>query len=171
MNLQSTAEDNLARKTVRVANLADLEIVIRHRHLMFAEMGYPEAPLAAMDLEAGSYFAQAFRDGTYRHWFIDANGGVAAGAGVSINPFYPGPRDPRPRRAWLLNVYTAPPYRNQGLARQLVETAIAWCRGEGLCSLYLHASSFGQPLYERLGFVSSREMRLDLTSGNEFTNS
>jgi GNAT superfamily N-acetyltransferase len=133
---------------------------------MFAEMGFPEDSLAAMDREALPYFLQAFADATYHHWFIDrGNGvqtGVAAGAGVSLNRFYPGPRDPRPQRAWILNVYTERDCRRQGMARKLVETAIDWCRHNGIRSVYLHASQYGMSLYESLGFVSSNEMRLDL---------
>jgi GNAT superfamily N-acetyltransferase len=148
--------------TVRAATIDDIEAVLRHRHAMFAEMGFSEASLAAMDREAAPYFALAFQEGTYHHWFVDHMGRVAAGAGVSVTPFYPGPRDPRPRRAWMLNVYTEPAFRRQGMAARLVATAIDWCRSEEIRSIYLHASEFGRPLYERLGFVSSNEMRLDL---------
>jgi GNAT superfamily N-acetyltransferase len=150
------------RNTVRAATIDDLETVLRHRHAMFAEMGFSEASLAAMDREALPYFARAFEEGTYHHWCIDHLGQVAAGAGVSVTPFYPGPRDPRPRRAWMLNVYTEPEFRRLGMAARLVETAVDWCRNSGIRSVYLHASESGRPLYERMGFVSSNEMRLDL---------
>ncbi len=138
--------------------------MLRHRHAMFAEMGSSDDSLAAMGREAHPYFARAFEEGTYHHWFIDHHDQVAAGAGVSVIPFYPGPRDPRPQRAWMLNVYTEPEFRRQGMAGLVVEAAIDWCRKSGIGSLYLHASEFGRPLYERLGFISSNEMRLDLGS-------
>ncbi len=147
---------------VRAATIDDLETVLRHRHAMFAEMGFSEASLAAMDREALPYFARAFQEGTYHHWFVDHLGHTAAGAGISVIPFYPGPRDPRPQRAWMLNVYTEPEIRRQGMAGRVVEAAIDWCRASGIGSVYLHASELGRPLYERLGFVSSNEMRLEL---------
>lgn len=131
---------------------------------MFAEMGFSEVSLAAMDREALPYFARAFEEGAYHHWFVDRRGLAVAGAGVSVLPFYPGPRDPRPQRAWMLNVYTEPEFRRQGLASRVVEAAIDWCRRNGIGSVYLHASEFGRPLYERLGFVSSNEMRLALAT-------
>ena len=152
---------------VRTATIADLATVLRHRHAMFADMGCPEPSLAAMDEQALPYFARAFEDATYHHWFIDADDKVVAGAGVSVNPFYPGPRDPRPQRAWIVNVYTEPDYRKRGMAARLVKTVINWCRQNGIRVVYLHASDSGLPLYRRLGFVSSNEMRLELVSPPE----
>jgi GNAT superfamily N-acetyltransferase len=163
--------DRNSPSIVRAATVDDLATVIRHRHAMFAEMGFPVESLRAMDREARPYFAHAFEEGTYHHWFVDCGGHVAASAGVSVTPFYPGPRDARPQRAWMLNVYTEPEYRRLGMAARLVEVVIEWCRGNGIGNLYLHASEFGRPLYERLGFVSSNEMRLDLGVGGKFTDS
>ena len=70
------------------------------------------------------------------------------------------PRDPQPRRATILNLYTYPQYRRQGLARLLMQTMIDRCRGEGFASVSLHASDDGRLLYEALGFQPTNEMRL-----------
>jgi hypothetical protein len=37
---------------------------------------------------------------------------------------------------------------------------LAWAREERLDRVVLHASAEGRPLYERLGFVPTNEMRL-----------
>lgn len=66
------------------------------------------------------------------------------------------------RRATILNVYTEPDYRRRGIARQIMETMIAWCRQQGFARVSLHASEHGRPLYESLGFEDSNEMRLNL---------
>jgi GNAT superfamily N-acetyltransferase len=76
---------------------------------------------------------------------------------------WPGsPDDTSGRRALVQNVYTEPEFRRQGLARQLMLAAISWCREQGLHSVSLHASDFGRPLYEDLGFHQTNEMRLNL---------
>ena len=36
---------------------------------------------------------------------------------------------------------------------------LAWARAERLDRLVLHASDAGRPLYERLGFAATNEMR------------
>ena len=58
---------------------------------------------------------------------------------------------PGARRGNVLNVYTEPHARRQGLARRLMETAMVWCRDNGIRAVILHASPDGRPLYESLG--------------------
>jgi GNAT superfamily N-acetyltransferase len=59
-----------------------------------------------------------------------------------------------------VNVYTEPAYRRQGLARELMKKVMEWCAREGVETVILHASEEGRPLYERLGFEATNEMRL-----------
>jgi GNAT superfamily N-acetyltransferase len=69
-------------------------------------------------------------------------------------------RRPGSRRGNILNVYTHPDYRQQGMARALMETALGWCRANRIGCVILHASADGRPLYEALGFQATNEMRL-----------
>jgi GNAT superfamily N-acetyltransferase len=148
---------------VRRATQEDLPVVLHHRQAMFRDMGYSEEQLAPMMRSAGPYFAEGFADGTYHGWFLETSAGeIVSGAGITILRYHPGPRDPAPSRAWVVNVYTEPDHRRQGLARQLMEELVAWCRAEGFRWLYLHASQFGRPLYESMGFELTNEMRLEI---------
>ena len=81
---------------------------------------------------------------------------------MMIVPWLSRPADPKPRRAWILNVYTEREYRRQGIARRVMETMIAWCRQAGFQSVSLHTSEDGRPLYESLGFKPTEEMKLVL---------
>jgi predicted GNAT family N-acyltransferase len=55
--------------------------------------------------------------------------------------------------AWIGMVLTRPEYRRQGLARRLMENAIASAGRCGIRTLKLDATNEGRPLYESLGFV------------------
>ena len=66
------------------------------------------------------------------------------------------------RQRDILNVFTEPEHRGQGLARRLVEEALAHCRSHDIPTALLHASDAGRPLYETLGFTQTTEMRLRL---------
>ena len=153
-----------AAAEVREAIPADLAVVMCHRRRMFEDMGHRDpAALDAMERVSGPVIRRGLESGLYRGWLAQApDGEVVAGGGVLLVSFPCQPRDPSPRRAWILNVYTEPRYRRQGLARRLMEVAIAWCRKQGLGSVYLHASEDGRPLYEALGFTPTNEMQLDL---------
>ena len=52
-----------------------------------------------------------------------------------------------------------PEWRRQGLARLLTQEIMSWTREQQLDRLVLHASREARPLYERLGFVLTNEMR------------
>ena len=127
---------------VRLATIADVDILVRHRILMFTEMG---VPLDAAELDAA-----------FRAWLVeDAGGAVAGGGGITIIPWPPGPRYVGDRLAFVYNVYTEAAHRRRGLARQIMNTIHDWCRAEGISSLALNASRDGQPLYESMGYAES----------------
>jgi GNAT superfamily N-acetyltransferase len=149
---------------IREATLDDLPLVLRHRRGMFFDMGFrEEAELQAMENASRPFFAEGLCNGTYVGFFaIDEDGRVIAGGGVVLLAYQPHPKDPRPRRPFVVNMYTEPEHRRRGLARRLVLVMIEWARREGYPSLFLHASTEGRPLYEHLGFQPTGEMRLRL---------
>jgi len=101
--------------------------------------------------------------GEYLGWFAMAeDGSVAAGAGLWLMDWPPHMVGPGSRRGNILNVYTRPEFRRQGLARRLIETAIDWCRANGVRTVILYASDEGRPLYRALGFEASNEMRMTM---------
>jgi len=132
---------------------------------MFYDIGYrDDSTLDRMVNSSRPCIARYLADRTYRGWLaIAGDGRVAAGAGVLITDLVSGPLNPeQTRRPYLLNVYTYPEFRKEGLARKLTDGAINWCRSEGFKIVWLHASQYGRPLYESLGFVPTNEMKLML---------
>ena len=59
-----------------------------------------------------------------------------------------------------MNVYVRPDQRGQGLARRLLERVLDECAAHGVTQVSLHASEAGRPLYEKLGFKPTNEMKL-----------
>jgi len=66
------------------------------------------------------------------------------------------------RRGNILNVYTAEKFRRRGLARQLMDVEMQWCRENHVDTIILHASPDGRRLYESMGFTATNEMRIRL---------
>ena len=56
----------------------------------------------------------------------------------------------------ILNVYTKPQYREQGIARQLVKLAIDESKEMNLSYLELKATKEGCTLYKKMGFVEEQ---------------
>jgi GNAT superfamily N-acetyltransferase len=125
---------------------------------MFFDMGYRDG-LDTMVEAFVPWVIEKMRAGEYLGWFAVAeDGAIAAGAGLWLMDWPPHMIGPG-SRGNILNVYTEPGYRRQGLARRLTETAIDWCRAYGIGTVILHASEEGRELYRSLGFERTNEMR------------
>jgi GNAT superfamily N-acetyltransferase len=140
---------------VRAATLADADVLVRHRVAMFTDMN---VPLDAHELGAAFrvWLGETMPAGTYRAWLAEhATGAVAAGGGITIIPWPPGPQYAGDRLAFVYNVYTEPAHRRRGLARRIMEVIHQWCRDAGITSMALNASRDGKPLYESMGYAES----------------
>jgi GNAT superfamily N-acetyltransferase len=148
--------------TIREAAPSESAIILHHRRSMFRDMG--EGTVEELDrmVEVASpWLARALADGSYRHWLaLDSSRRVAGGGGVLLCRWPANPKDLCTERAVILNVYTEPEFRKLGIARQIMLTILAWVKEQGLRSVNLHASDEGRPLYEKLGFEATNEMRL-----------
>jgi GNAT superfamily N-acetyltransferase len=149
---------------IRPASLDDLPHILHHRRAMFSDIGCQDAAiLDRMQGTSETFLRESMPKGAYREWLAETAGGrIVAGGGVAIAPWPGSPDDPAPRRGWILNIYTEPDFRRRGIAKQIMETIVAWCRAEGFVAVSLHASNFGRALYESMGFQPTTEMRLFL---------
>ncbi len=149
---------------IRRATTNDAALITAHRHSMFTDNEFsPESTLDAMDVNFEPWVRERLADSRYVGLLLEENGAVLAGAGVFFADFPPHYRHAEPGRAYLLNFWTAMEARGRGYAKQLVTACIEECRMRGSNVIVLHASPFGRPIYEKLGFTQTNEMMLTLT--------
>lgn len=149
---------------IRTATLADIPHIVGHRAQMFREMGIP-AEFEDMAAATESWLRHAIPSKVYQGWIADTDAGdVAAGGGLIVIPWPPGPMSMDPRCGFIFNVYTQPAHRKHGLARRMMDAMHEYCRAEGIERVMLNASVFGKPLYEAMGYVVASEpmMRMRL---------
>jgi GNAT superfamily N-acetyltransferase len=144
---------------IRKATSDDVNAIIHQRHEMFAEMGFgtPET-LSQMDSHFEKWLRPRLLSDEYIAWVACDGDKVVAGLGLWIMDWIPAPDGITFVRPYVCNVYTEPSHRKQGIARQLVEVMLAYCKACGYARVRLHASIFGKPLYESLGFIPTNEM-------------
>jgi len=85
------------------------------------------------------------------------DGRPVACASLSFMDIMPTYGHPTGKRAHLMNVYTNPAYRRQGLAREMVQMLIDLAESRGVTEISLDATESGRPLYESLGFGTNHE--------------
>lgn len=155
------------RFSIRFATLADVDAIAEHRARMFEEMG-ELSPDGFETLRAKSQerLGDLITRGDYIGWLaVPAHQPemIAGGAGVQLREVLPHPKEGNKvaegRHAIILNVFTEPQWRRQGVALLLLQRIVDWARDEQIDRLILHASEAGRSLYERLGFVGTNEMR------------
>ena len=163
-------QTDLRMSDIRRATVADAEILARHRVEMFREMGQVIPGLYRPLFEAcRTYFVEAIPTERYIGWVCESSSrpkAVIGGAGIQLRELAPRPDRtgrhlPSGPEGYVLNVFTEPQWRRQGVAESLMRALIAWATARGVQRLSLHASLEGRALYEKLGFVPSNEMRRD----------
>ncbi|MFL5496086.1 MAG: GNAT family N-acetyltransferase [Gemmatimonadales bacterium] len=159
------------RVQVRLAIPQDADLIAGHRVRMFQDMGQlPPDLVEPFRSSARERLWVLLETGEYVGWLASTRaspGTVVAGVGVQRRQVFPHPRQRADgsivvasgRHAIVLNLFTEPSWRRQGIAELLMRHALEWARCERLDRLVLHASAEGRPLYERLGFVPTNEMR------------
>ena len=155
------ALDNLS---IRRAAPRDCDIILHHRRSMFQEMKEGASDELDRTVQiARPWLMTALSNGTYQGWLAeDSQRKVVAGAGVVVLSWPASPKNLENRRALIVNVYTELEFRGQGLARQLMLTALDWLKEQGFRMAALHASDAGRHLYETLGFRPTNEMQVRL---------
>lgn len=151
---------------IRKAALTDIDLLIRLRIDFLGEL-HPLSPGESETISASlrDYFGRHIPAGTCMAMLaFDGEEPVStAYLGICEKPanrsFVNGVT------ATLLNVWTHPNYRRQGIATGLIRALIEDARQAGVSSIDLSATEAGRPVYEKLGFEPDpfyTEMRLIL---------
>ncbi len=149
--------------TIRLARPDETGIIVHHRSAMFLDMGVDPMLVQESEPQVYEWVKSRTESGIYTGFFAVATDDTPiAGAGLSWLDWIPGPGVPQVTRGYILNVYTEPEHRHRGLASLLVQRCVEFCRESGVSTVSLHASDMGRPVYEKLGFATTNEMRIRL---------
>ena len=145
---------------IRAATPADAESIAQQRDAMFVDMGEDVGKLARVHDSALAWHRRMLESGLYTGFLAEVDGVVVGGAGLLTQDFPPNAEVDLGGRAYVMNVYVHPDQRGKGVARLLLERVLDECAARGVTQVSLHASEAGRPLYEKLGFKPTNEMKL-----------
>ena len=148
---------------IRRASLEDLELLIQTRVqvLRAANRLSDAVDMTEVARESRRYYLHALEAGTHTALLaFDGEHFVGAG-GISYYEVMPTYHNPTGRKAYVMNMYTAPEYRRRGIARRTLELLVRDARERGIEEITLEATDMGRPLYESFGFIPmNSEMEL-----------
>ena len=123
-------------------------MVLRAANLLSEDPSLPHVEAATR-----AYYAERLASGMHTALLV-LDGERVVGAGdVSYYAVMPTVHNPDGRKAYVMNMYTSPEYRRQGVARETLRRLVEDCHRRGVRHITLEATAAGRPLYERFGFV------------------
>lgn len=145
------------------ATTADLAELVRTRLIVLraANKLSDDAQLPLVEETSYAYYQKALVTGEHIAYLV-YDGEVFIGAGgVSFYQVLPTYHNPSGRKAYIMNMYTKPQYRRQGIAYHMLDLLVAEANRQGISQIALEATDMGRGLYEKYGFVAAgNEMEL-----------
>ncbi len=140
----------------RMASDRDIDLLVRSRM---------ETLRAVNSLEEDYRFSERFEEAS-RKYFLEGDQStvlamegdqVVGCATMCFLELMPTFSHPEGKRAHLMNVYTDPSRRREGIAARMVSMLIEEAWNRGATEISLDATESGRPLYRKLGFRDSDE--------------
>lgn len=137
------------------AAVLDIELLTSTRiEVLRAANGLGEdVDMSEIEKNSYSYYMSALENGGHTAYLVfDGEQFIGAG-GISYYSVMPTCDEPTGNKAYIMNMYTVPEYRRQGIAFKTLDLLIKDARSKGVRTITLEATEMGKPLYEKYGFV------------------
>ena len=116
-----------------------------------------EADMSVVDQESYAYYKRALETGEHIAYLVYDNGTFIGAGGVSFYQVMPTYHNSSGKKAYIMNMYTAPEYRRQGIAFHTLDLLVRDAKEQGVSQIALEATKMGRPLYEKYGFVKMQD--------------
>lgn len=150
---------------IREAKVEEEGLLAQHFYRLWRDNQVPEQDLKADGRTLTLQFiAHARQTLCYQAFVAEIKGQVVGSVGCQyFDGLYPLIlADHHRKYGYVWGVYVEPEHRSQGIGSRLTQRAVEYLRSRHCTRVILHASPSGQPIYKKLGFIPSNEMRLDL---------
>jgi len=160
--MPSGATGPRVRVTYRRSTPGDLAVLVDHRHRMWIAIGrHTEREVVEHDPRYRAWARTRLRSGELVGCIAESpSGSVVASGCIWFRPDQPRPILPSLVSPYILSMYTEPAWRGQGVATRIVRELLQLCKERGFPNVELHAAALARPVYGRLGFERTWEMRL-----------
>ncbi len=139
---------------IRKADSSDLEELLRWREVVLREVFSISDGEDMTELLAANraYYQTALEKEEHIACFACAGGKIVGCGGVCLYREMPSPDNPGGKCGYLMNIYTVPAMRQQGVGKKTVQWLVQEAQRWGAEKIYLEASEQAYPLYRSLGF-------------------
>jgi len=141
------------------ATITDIDELVRTRIIVLraANKLSDDVDMSVVEKESCAYYKRALETGEHIAYLVYDNETFIGAGGVSFYQVMPTYHNPSGRKAYIMNMYTAPEYRRQGIAIHTLDLLVNDVREQGELQIALEATDMGRPVYEKYGFVKMED--------------
>lgn len=141
------------------ATIADIDELVRTRIIVLrtANKLSNDVDMSLVEKESYEYYKNTLETGEHIGYLVYDNETFIGAGGVSFYQVMPTYHNPTGKKAYIMNMYTAPAYRRQGIAFHTLDLLVKVIRKQGVSQITLEATEMGRPLYEKYGFVKMED--------------
>lgn len=145
-------------KDIVVLNREDVDSFWKLRFGLLKELGEICSDINLIELEQSTktFFLSSINKNLICYGVVENNEIISI---VSLCLFdrIPYPENLKGKEGYILNVYTCPGFRRQGLAKLLLQEIIIYANNHDINKLWLNSSEYGKYLYSSLGFICKND--------------
>lgn len=141
------------------ATIEDIDELVRTRTIVLraANKLSDDVDMSVVEKESYAYYRRALVNKEHIAYLVYDNGTIIGAGGVSFYQVMPTYHNPTGKKAYIMNMYTTPEYRRQGIAIHTLDLLVKDTKAQGVSQIALEATDMGRPLYEKYGFVKMED--------------
>ncbi len=141
------------------ATIEDIDELVRTRIIVLraANKLSEEMDMSRVEKESYEYYKRTIENSEHIAYLVYDKGKFIGAGGVSFYQVMPTYNNPTGKKAYIMNMYTAPEYRRQGIAIHTLDLLVKEARKQHVLQIMLEATDMGRQLYEKYGFVKMKD--------------
>ena len=141
------------------ATMEDIDELVRTRIIVLraANKLSDDEYMSVVEEESYACYRRALETGEHIAYLVYDNGKFIGAGGVSFYQVMPTYHNSTGKKAYIMNMYTAPEYRRQGIALYTLDLLVKDTKEQGVLQIALEATDMGRPFYARYGFVKMED--------------
>ena len=153
--MQNFKENYIYKK----ATAEDLDELVQTRIIVLraANKLSDREDMSEVEKQSREYYKRALQTGEHIAYLVYDNSKFIGAGGVSFYQVMPTYHNPSGKKAYIMNMYTAPEYRRQGIAYRTLDLLVTEAKKQGVLQIALEATQLGRPLYEKYGFSAMQD--------------
>lgn len=138
------------------ATIEDIDILTKTRIevLKAANKLSEDVDMTEVEKQSYEYYSKALKEDAHTAYLVFDDTKFVGAGGVSYYRVMPTYHNPSGNKAYIMNMYTNPDYRRNGIALKTLDQLVKDAESRGITAISLEATDMGRPLYEKYGFIN-----------------